>query len=385
MGSFDIYCDFSGIGIRYSDKLIAFAIINDPNSKGYESTWDFVPIPFYGKYDDYGRIIFDESSEELADRIFKKQIVCNGDFIGKDDSILNAIYREIDNGDYLKINPIESYDSNYIADSHNLLIEKLNKTFEDNKLSYYNVTFPLGVGTNLFLLKTSHVESEDEKNLVKLALNSIGFKCDIVKTSYNEEFLVYPDFSAKTPRNNTLNVLKHEDRLNDKKLNIALYIVRKDVFDTVTKNNESIKNCSDTIKETISYYENNPTLSWLAKSNFSNLNKSKRISYDDYFYLTSIIDRTYSDCADFTQKGIFEIKPSDYPDEDIFVNVCKATQLSRITKIVMARDIQPQRSYRGTQCAHEAIDSKIEITESILNLMKSIRDEQDNDDCDLHH
>jgi hypothetical protein len=38
----------------------------------------------------------------------------------------------------------------------------------------------------------------------------------------------------------------------------------------------------------------------------------------------------------------------------------------------MARDIQPQRSYRGTQCAQEAILPKMNLHLSLIEVMKKI-------------
>jgi hypothetical protein len=376
MGSFDIYCDVSGIGIGYGDDIIAFAIINNPTYKGYQSTWELIPIPFYGKYDDYGRIDFSSSSEDLAAKVFIDKVITNGDVIGEDDSVLNAILSEInsDNEDYLKIKRFYALNDSYYPVKHQALTQKINEAFKKNNIQYHNISFPLGVGTNLFVLKTSEAETEDGKNLVRSALNSIGYRCDIVKTSYYEEFLVYPDASLKDSRYNMLDLTNHENEVKET-LNIALYIVRKDVFDALTKTNESIEFCAKEIKNKLILEKTNDKPAYkdtyLDASSLSNLN-DKIYNYNDYFCIRGVIDRSYSDSADFLLRGLLEINPDEYPDEDIITTICKSAQFSKIIKTVMARDIQPQRSYRGTQCAQEAILPKMNLHLSLIEVMKKI-------------
>ncbi len=54
MGSFDVTCSLSDIGISCSDNAVLYLAISQNNSGGQYSEWTPITTPIVGKYDDYG-------------------------------------------------------------------------------------------------------------------------------------------------------------------------------------------------------------------------------------------------------------------------------------------------------------------------------------------
>lgn len=68
MGSFDMTCVLSDVGISCGDKIAALFLLNRDEDSDHE-TWGLMSAPVYGTYDDYGRMTPDAEPTALIEHL----------------------------------------------------------------------------------------------------------------------------------------------------------------------------------------------------------------------------------------------------------------------------------------------------------------------------